>query len=214
MTDLIDKPKFSRRTGMTHGVRAFVDGNRLPSGRAYRRAMKEVSLIRDRLVAKYGGDKIEPNVLVKTGSAAKSMMAQKLCVLYIKKSGILRRDSLDQGNLELHSVLAKSFASYSNLTRLSLKAAARLAGQAPIGANVPDVLTYIASYDTAKEAQEAKASPEPSQDERSPPGQGSEAENLGRDDKKKETNMLQTERRLKALAALEAEAIEADGRPS
>lgn len=166
MTKVANKPDIPRQTGMTHGVWAFVEGNRLPSGRQYRRAMKDVSQIRERLAAKNGGEKIEPDVLKKIDSAAESMTVQELCGSYIKKGGILRRDFLDQGKPELHSVLVKSFTSYSNLTRLSLKAAVR---QAPVGANVPDVLTYIASYDIAKEVQEAMASPEPSQNERSPP---------------------------------------------
>jgi len=96
MTKTTDKPVVPRKTGMTHGIRAFVDGNRLPSGRAYRRAMKEVSLQRNNLVAKYGGEKIEPDVLMMIDTAAKASMVQELCLLYIKKCGILRRDSLDQ----------------------------------------------------------------------------------------------------------------------
>jgi len=156
---------------MTHGVRAFVDSGKLPSGRAYRRAMKEVSLIRDRLVTKYGGDKIEPDVLVMIDSAAKSMMVQELCTLYIKKSGILRRDSLNLGNLELHSVLARSFASYANLTRLSLEAAARLAG-IRIEQNEPDIMDYIKTFDAQKAAQDAQEEPGKSHDERSQADEG------------------------------------------
>jgi len=148
MTDSKAKKSLSpRRTGMTHGVRAFVYSGRLPSGRAYKRAMKEVSRTRDLLVAKYGGDKIEPDVLMMIDSAAKAMMIQELCTLYIKKVGVLRRDSLNLGNLELHSVLAHSFVSYSNLTRLSLEAAARLAGSHE---QAPDVMAYINAYDQAK----------------------------------------------------------------
>jgi len=159
MTETTDKPAIPRKTGMTHGIRAFVDSGKLPSGRAYRRAMKEVSLIRDRLVAKYGGDKIEPDVEAMVDSAAKAMMVQELCSLYIKRYGILRRDSLNQGNLELHSVLAKSFASYANLARLSLEAAARLAG-IRVEQNEPDIMTYIKTFDAEKATQDAKAGAE------------------------------------------------------
>ena len=166
MTETTDKPAIPRKTGMTHGIRAYIDSGKLPSGRAYRRAVKEISLIRNRLVAKYGGDKIEPDVLVMIESAAKSMMVQELCSLYIKRAGILRRDSLNDGNLELHSVLARSYVSYANLTRLSLEAAARLAG-IRIELNEPDVLTYIKAFDAQKE----KAAQEPAIDGRDS-GQG------------------------------------------
>ena len=179
MTDLIEKPKFSRRTGMTHGIRAFVDGNRLPSGRAYKRAMKEVSLKLDRLVVKYGGDKIQPDVLVMLEGAAKAMVVQELCSLYIKKTGILRRDSLDQGNLELHSVLAKSYASYSNLVRLNLEAAARLAG-IRLEQSEPDVMAYITAFDAQKAAQEAQGGPQDAPGERS---QADEAQGQGEEGK-------------------------------
>jgi hypothetical protein len=63
--------------------------------------MKKVSQTRERLIAKYGGDKIEPDVLAMVDSAVKTMMVQELRSLYIKRAGILRRDSLDAGNLEL-----------------------------------------------------------------------------------------------------------------
>ena len=154
MTKTTNKPVIPRQTGMTHGVRAFVDSGKLPSGRLYRRAMKEVSQVRERLVAKYGGDKIEPDVLAMVDSAAKAMMVQELCTLYIERAGILRRDSLDAGNMELHSVLAKSYASYANLVRLNLEAAARLADRKP-GPIVPDILTIVAEIDAEKAEKDA-----------------------------------------------------------
>ena len=156
MTKTTDKPIVPRRTGMTHGVRAFVDSGKLPSGRLYRRAMKDVGLVRERLVAKYGGDKIEPDVLAMVDSAAKAMMIQELCTIYIKRAGILRKDSLDAGNLELHSVLAKSYVSYANLVRLSLEAAARLADRKPLDAELT-VLDVIAEFDKDKAAKAAEA---------------------------------------------------------
>jgi hypothetical protein len=140
--------------------------------------MKEVSLIRDRLVAKYGGDRIEPDVLAMVDSAAKAMMVQELCSLYIKRYGILRRDSLNEGNLELHSVLAKSFASYANLARLSLEAAARLAG-IRVEQNEPDILTYIKTFDAQKAAQEAEKPPTMPQDERSRVDEGTDTDKGG-----------------------------------
>jgi hypothetical protein len=158
MTKTTDKPTIPRKTGMTHGVAAYVNTGRLPSGRAYRRAMKEVSVTRGRLIAKYGGDKIEPDVLALVDSAAKAMMVQELCSLYIKRAGILRQDSLIQGNLELHSVLAKSYASYANLTRLNLEAAARLADRKQPDIT-PDIVTWAEEFDAQKAAQEAQAGP-------------------------------------------------------
>jgi hypothetical protein len=158
MTKTTDKPTIPRKTGMTHGVAAYVNTGRLPSGRAYRRAMKEVSLIRDRLVAKYGGDKIEPDVLALVDSAAKAMMVQELCSLYIRRAGILREDSLAAGNLELHSVLAKSYASYANLTRLNLEAAARLADRKQPDIT-PGIVAWAEEFDAQKAAQEAQAGP-------------------------------------------------------
>jgi len=176
MTKATDKPSLPRKTGMTHGVRAFVDSGKLPSGRLYRRAMKEVSATRERLIAKYGGDKIEPDVLAMVDSAAKAMMIQELCTIYIKRAGVMRKDSLNAGNLELHSVLAKSYASYANLVRLSLEAAARLADRKPLDAGVEDVLTYAARvYPEDKPqgqgAQDAEKRAEMPQDERSGEGE-------------------------------------------
>jgi hypothetical protein len=149
MAKTTDKPAVPRKMGMTHGVQAFVNSGKLPSGRLYRRAMKDVALTREKLVAKYGGDKIEPDVLAMVDSAAKAMMVQELCTIYIKRAGILRKDSLDAGNLELHSVLAKSYASYANLVRLNLEAAARLADRKADKAE-PDILTFVAEFDRQK----------------------------------------------------------------
>jgi hypothetical protein len=195
MSKKTGKSIIPRKTGMTHGIRAFIDSGKLPSGRAYRRAMKEVSLERDRLVAKYGGEKIEPDVLMMVDSSAKAAMVQELCLLYIKKYGILRRDSLNQGNLELHSVLARSFASYANLTRLSLEAAARLADR-KTRESEPDILTYIKTFDAEKEAQEAKAGAEQavaaSADGPECPGKGTDEDESGvsrGEDKKQRARM-------------------------
>ena len=157
MTKTTDKPVIPRQTGMTHGVRAFIDSGKLPSGRLYRRAMKDVNLTREKLVAKYGGDKIEPDVLAMVDSAAKAMMIQELCTIYIKRAGILRRDSLDRGNMELHSVLAKSYASYANLVRLSLEAAARLADRKSQAGSQAALESYLTSFSRVDE-------PEPTPD--------------------------------------------------
>ncbi|MCJ7589041.1 MAG: hypothetical protein MUQ00_14250 [Candidatus Aminicenantes bacterium] len=70
MSKMTDKPAVPRQTEMTHGVRAIADLGKLPSGRQYPPAMKEVSAARERLIAKYGGDKIELDVLAMVDSAA------------------------------------------------------------------------------------------------------------------------------------------------
>ena len=69
MSKTTDKPAVPRQTEMTHGVRAIADSGKLPSGRQYRPAMKEVCAARERLIAKYGGDKIELDVLAIVDSA-------------------------------------------------------------------------------------------------------------------------------------------------
>jgi len=171
MTKTTDKPILPRQAGMTHGVRAFVDSGKLPSGRLYRRAMKDVSLVRERLIVKYGGDKIEPDVLAMVDSAAKAMMIQELCTIYIKRAGILRKDSLDAGNLELHSVLAKSYASYANLVRLSLEAAARLADREPQASSQAALETYLTSFSRVDELEPAPDGPSSA-----PEGPGSDCE--------------------------------------
>jgi len=178
MTKMTDKPAIPRKTGMTHGVRAFVDSGKLPSGRLYRRAMKDVSLIRERLIVKYGGDKIEPDVLAMVDTAAKAMMVQELCTIYIKRAGILRKDSLDAGNLELHSVLAKSYASYANLVRLSLEAAGRLADRKQQTSSQAELETYLTSFSRVDEPEKTLkfefGSPIPVEGrERAPDGPGS-----------------------------------------
>jgi hypothetical protein len=145
---------------MIHGVRAFIDSGKIPSGRQYRRAMKEVNLTRDRLIIKYGGDKIEPDVLAMVDTAAKAMMIQELCTLYIKRAGILRRDSLDKGDMELHSVLAKSYASYANLVRLSLEAAARLADRKQQASSQAELETYLTSFSRVDEPEQAVEPPQ------------------------------------------------------
>lgn len=179
MTKTTDKPALPRKTGMTHGVRAFVDSGKLPSGRLYRRAMKEVSATRERLITKYGGDKIEPDVLAMVDTAAKAMMIQELCTIYIKRAGVMRKDSLNAGNLELHSVLAKSYASYANLVRLSLEAAARLADRKPSDAGVEDVLAYAARVypeDKPPAQGAAETGPVVPQDGRSPEDEANDAD--------------------------------------
>jgi hypothetical protein len=110
-------------------VIGYLNTGKLPSGRAWKRAQEEVSQLRLALIEQFGGQAIKPAVLALVESAIEGLMIQRLSSLYVKKAGILRRDSLKDGNLELHSILSGQFISYANLVRLNLESAARLAGQ-------------------------------------------------------------------------------------
>jgi len=117
------------RARLKHGIVSFLKTGAIPSGRAFRRVQKEVSDLRLALIEQYGGDKIKPDVLAMLEGAIEALSVEKLCALYVKRAGILRRDSLKDGNLALHDVLGKHYIAYANLVRLNLEAAARLAGQ-------------------------------------------------------------------------------------
>jgi hypothetical protein len=115
------------RNRPTHGVQAYLKGGRLPSGRAWKRAQVEIEALRQALLRQYGGDAIKPDVAALVESAIEALTVQRLSSLYVKKAGILRRDSLRHGVFELHPVLAGQFLAYHNAVRLNLEAAARLA---------------------------------------------------------------------------------------
>jgi hypothetical protein len=124
----------AKRTARKHGVYAYLVSGKLPSGRAWKRTQADVAAIRKALIERYGGDKIQPDVLALVESAVEGLTVQRLAGLYVKKAGILRADSLAKGNLELHSILSGQFIAYGNLVRLNLESAARLAAQrAPEG---------------------------------------------------------------------------------
>jgi len=141
---------------LKHGVYAYLDKGKLPSGRAWLRVQAEISSLRKALIEEYGGvEKIQPSVLCLIESAIEGLTIQKLSTMYVKKAGILRQDSLKHGDLALHSVLSGQFISYANLVRLNIEAAARLADRkAPEGE--PDVLTFVAEFDREKAEQEAR----------------------------------------------------------
>ena len=114
-----------------HGIQAYLSTGKLPSGRAWKREEAKVAALRRALVEQYGGEAgIRPDVLSLIESAVEGLMIQRLATLYVKKAGIMRRDSLKNGDLCLHSILSGQFISYANLVRLNLEAAARLAAQA------------------------------------------------------------------------------------
>jgi len=139
------------RNRPTHGVQAYLKGGRLPSGRAWKRAQVEIEALRQALLRQYGGDAIKPDVAALVESAIEALTVQRLSSLYVKKAGILRRDSLRDGVLELHPVLAGQFLAYHNAVRLNLEAAARLARDKR-GERVPSPLEIAAEIDALKEA--------------------------------------------------------------
>lgn len=154
-----------------HGIYAYLDSGKLPSGRAWLRVQGEIEHLRAALIEQYGGtEKIQPAVLCLIESAIEGLTIQKLSALYVKKAGILRRDHLKEGDLALHTVLSGSFIAYANLVRLNLEAAARLADRKPSGAGTEDVLTYAQRVypDKPADPQSAEKGPEMPQDRLSP----------------------------------------------
>lgn len=148
----------SRRARRKHGVYAYLDKNHLPSGRAWKRAQREISELREAIIAQYGGKDIQPAVLALIESAIEGLTIQRLSSLYVNKAGIIRQDSLKRGDLQLHSVLSGQFISYANLVRLNLEAAARLASRTPAEA-APTPFEIAAEIDSAKEEAQGEASP-------------------------------------------------------
>jgi len=148
----------SRRARRKHGVYAYLDKNHLPSGRAWKRAQKEISELREAIIAQYGGKDIQPAVLALIESAIEGLTIQRLSSLYVNKAGIIRQDSLKRGDLQLHSVLSGQFISYANLVRLNLEAAARLASRTPAEA-APTPFEIAAEIDAAKDEAQGEASP-------------------------------------------------------
>jgi hypothetical protein len=142
-----------------HGIIGFLNTGKLPSGRAWKRAQEEVSELRLALIAQFGGPAIKPAVLALVESAIEGLMIQRLASLYVKKAGILRRDSLKDGNLELHSILSGQFISYANLVRLNLESAARLAKDAQ-AEHGPSALEIAAEIDAEKALEGPRNAPE------------------------------------------------------
>lgn len=145
----------AKRTRPKHGVQSYLATGRLPSGRAWKQTQVEIGRLREDLIRQFGGDEIKPAVLALVESAIEGLTIQRLSALYVKKAGIMRRDSLKRGDLQLHSVLSGQFISYANLVRLNLEAAARLAAQPDPAGPAPTLAEIVAEVD-AEEA--AKAS--------------------------------------------------------
>ena len=148
----------ARKAPVKHGVYAFISGGKLPSGRAWKRAQADISRLREALIQQYGGaDRLQPAVLALVESAIEGLTIQRLATLYVKKAGIMRRDSMRRGDLQLHSVLSGQFISYANLVRLNLEAAARLAVQKFPEEQAPTIAEIIRESDEAEEAERKAA---------------------------------------------------------
>ena len=174
----------AKKTGMKHGVYAYLKQGKLPSGRAWKRAQREISQLREALIAQYGGESIRPDVLSLLESAIEGLMIQRLSSLYVKKAGIMRRDSMRRGDLQLHSVLSGQFISYANLVRLNLEAAARLAGQKGPELPAPTIAEIIREVDAeaaAKAKEAAAGGPGLAQDGRTAAGQDGGKDREGAD---------------------------------
>lgn len=109
----------------SHGIYSYLNSGKLPSGRAYKRAQRQIDELRKQLIEMYGGEEnIRPDIRILVEGAITSATIQLLCQTYLKKSGIFRQDSLKQGDLALHSVLQKGFSTYAALGMRQLETAA------------------------------------------------------------------------------------------
>lgn len=162
-----------------HGIIGYLNTGKLPSGRAWRREQERVSVLRLALIQQYGGKDIKPSVLALIESAIEGLMIQRLSSLYVKKAGILRRDSLKEGDLCLHSILSGQFISYANLVRLNLEAAARLAGQ-----KSPEPVLTIAEIIEQVDAEKEGAGNQAKDEEIARPGANGEAARADQGDKR------------------------------
>lgn len=152
----------AKRTGVKHGIRAYATTGRvpvnLPSARSWKRTQARVREMYAAVRQRYGGDRISPDVDVLIAGAQDARLIRELGMLYVKRAGVMRGDSLAKGNLEMHSVLCAQLVAYSNLERLNLEAAARLAQQKAPEGPVPTIAEIIREHDEVEaQAQAAKA---------------------------------------------------------
>jgi len=154
---------------------SWVSRKTMPSGRSFTKIRRELSQLRCELIGRYGGDKVSPEAITLIDSVIEALGVQKLMGLYIRQAGIIRRDSLKQGNLELHAALGKNWVSYANVVRQNLMALKELRR---IGEPEPpiDALAYIEAVDAVRrpgdEPDGEKNAPGVTQERRSGPGAG------------------------------------------
>lgn len=149
----------ARKKGVKHGVSAYAKTGQvprnLPSARAWKRTQARVREMYAAVRQRYGGDNILPDVEVLIAGAQDARLIRELGMLYVKRAGVMRADSLAKGNLEMHSILCAQLVAYSNLERLNLEAAARLAQQKLPEGPAPTIFEIIREHDAAEA--EAKA---------------------------------------------------------
>jgi hypothetical protein len=118
---------------LKHGVYGYLTTGAVPmpiaSSRSAKRALRYVRDLYRRIHDRLGGDAIPPEVEALVGAAHHARTISELGMTYVKKAGIMRRDSIRRGDLELHSVLSRQLVAYANLERLNLMAAFELAGR-------------------------------------------------------------------------------------
>jgi hypothetical protein len=157
-----------------HGIYAYLDGGKLPSGRVWKRELAKLNRTREDLILEFGGERIKPSVRALVESAMEALTIQRLSLLYIKRGGIIRRDSLRKGNLQLHDVLSGQFISYGNAVRLNLEAAARMATMKDLVDPLRADLIIVGSaedVDERERAQDERAEEPEDQAQETPPGE-------------------------------------------
>jgi hypothetical protein len=165
----------AKKTKTRHYIRAFENRGRLPSGRAWKRTQARILDLYRGIYKRYGGDAIRPDVKALIDGARDARIIRELGMLYVTRAGVMRGDSLMKGNLEMHSVICAQLVAYSNLERLNLEAAARLAAQKPL--EDPVLMIEELTREVDAEEAEAQAAREREaaakvRDERSPGGEG------------------------------------------
>ncbi|MEN6560114.1 MAG: hypothetical protein ABFD52_04990 [Acidobacteriota bacterium] len=149
----------AKKAGTKHGIRGLEKRGQvpmnLPSARSWKRTQARVREIYAAVRQRYGGDQIPADVEVLIAGAHDARLIRELGMLYVKRAGVMRGDSLAKGNLEMHSVLCDQLVAYSNLERLNLEAAARLASQKLPEGPILTIAEIIREHDQA----EAQARP-------------------------------------------------------
>jgi hypothetical protein len=101
-----------------HGIKGYLNSDRLPSGRSRKRVQREVVKIREALVEQYGGaEKFQPAIQALVEPAIEGLITKRLSGLYVKKAGIFWADGPAKGKFELHLILGGQFISYAKLVR-------------------------------------------------------------------------------------------------
>jgi hypothetical protein len=139
-----------------HYLYSWVSKKSLPSRWAFKVIRQELGRMRADLIAEYGGDKVSPQAIILIDSVVEALGVQKLQGLYIRKAGIIRQDSLKAGNLELHSMLGRSWVAYANVVRQGLMALKELGGLHDERGLTPAELAEAINVEAAAKGQDAQ----------------------------------------------------------